>query len=438
VQAKHTTSAATRKLTDTEEAVLLDRILDLNNKGFPPRHSIVREYANIILNTRNASPPPTPVGKNWVTNFIKRHSTLRTMYDRKLDYKRAKCEDPNIIKLWFTLVAGLQAKYGIIDDVWNFDETGFQMGVAATARVVTQSEKQGRAKTKQPGNRDWVTVVHGINALGWLIPPFIIVKAQNHLAPWYTTDELPSYWRISTSVKGWTDDQIGFEWLKHFNTHTEGRRTGRYRLLILDGHGSHHTAQFEEFCREKEIITACMPPHSSHLLQPLDVGCFGPLKTAYGQQVESQMRLGINRVDKEDFFRLYLTAHVQALTSANIKSGFEATGLVPYNPERVLSSLTLACTPSPALSGLIASTWIAKTPHTMKEMKRHIKHMDIPPSTEFQQLLKGYEVAVYKLALSEAKTAALEAANQRQQRKRSKRRSIIQKSGSLTICEGVG
>jgi hypothetical protein len=216
---------------------------------------------------------------------------------------------------------------GIIDvDVWNFDEIGFQMGVAATAGVVTQSEKQGRVKTKQPGNREWVTVVHGINVLGWLIPPFIIVKAQNHLAPWYTTDELPSDF-------------------------TEGRRTGRYCLLILDGHGSHHTAQFEEFCREKEIITACMPPHSSHLLQPLDVGCFGPLKTAYGQQFESQMRLGIDHVDKEDFFRLYLTAHVQALTPANIKSGFGATGLVPYDPEWVPSSLALARTPSPALSG---------------------------------------------------------------------------------------
>jgi hypothetical protein len=69
-------------------------------------------------------------------------------------------------------------------------------------------------------------------------------------------------------------------------------------------------------------------------------------------------------------------------------------------------------------------------------MKRQVKHMDIAPSTEFGQLLKGYELTVYKLALSEARVAALEAANKRQIRKRVKRRTIIQKAGSLSIYEG--
>lgn len=434
------TTANSRKLTDTEEEVLINRIFDLDDKGFPPRHSIVREYANLILKTRDASPQPQPVGKNWVTNFIKRHDALRTMYDRKLDYKRAKCEDPRIIEPWFTLIRDLIAKYGILDDdIWNFDETGFQMGVALTTKVITRAEKQSRPKTKQPGNREWVTVVHGINALGWSIPPFIIVKAQNHLAPWYTTDDIPGDWRISTSAKGWTDDQIGFEWLKHFHTHTEHRTKGRYRLLIFDGHGSHHTAQFEEFCRENSIITACMPPHSSHLLQPLDVGCFSPLKASYGRQVENQMRLGINHVDKEDFLGLYLTAHREALSKANIQSGFAATGLVPYNPERVLSTLSLVRTPSPALTaatGSTESTWVAKTPHTMKEIKRQVKYMDVQPTTEFQQLLKGFEIVVHKLAITEAELAIARKANERQTRKRAKRRTVIQKTGSLTIREG--
>ncbi|KAF1922766.1 uncharacterized protein M421DRAFT_409684 [Didymella exigua CBS 183.55] len=32
-----------------------------------------------------------------------------------------------------------------------------------------------------------------------------------------------------------------------------------------------------------------MPPHLSHLLQPLDVGCFAPLKKAYRRQAEDLM-----------------------------------------------------------------------------------------------------------------------------------------------------
>jgi hypothetical protein len=66
-------------------------------------------------------------------------------------------------------------------------------------------------------------------------------------------------------------------------------------LLILDGNESHHSTEFELHCKQNNIIILCMPPHSSHLLQSLDVGCFGPLKQAYGRQVEDLMRMYINR-----------------------------------------------------------------------------------------------------------------------------------------------
>ena len=59
------------------------------------------------------------------------------------------------------------AKYGVTEeDIFNFDETGFMMGVAATSKVVTSSDTIGRAVTVQPGNRDWVTTIECINASG--------------------------------------------------------------------------------------------------------------------------------------------------------------------------------------------------------------------------------------------------------------------------------
>ena len=58
-----------------------------------------------------------------------------------------------------------------------------------------------------------------------------------------------------------------------------------YRLLILDGHGSHTTPKFNQYCIENKIISLCMPAHTSHLLQPLDVSCFSLLKTAYRYKV---------------------------------------------------------------------------------------------------------------------------------------------------------
>ena len=82
-----------------------------------------------------------------------------------------------------------------------------------------------------------------------------------------------------------------------------------------------------------------MPPHLSHLLQPLDVSCFAGLKRSYGQQIKDLMRVGVSHINKSDFLLAYLTARTEALTLNTIRSGFAATGLVPYNPERVLSKL---------------------------------------------------------------------------------------------------
>ena len=83
-----------------------------------------------------------------------------------------------------------------------------------------------------------------------------------------------------------------------------------------------------------------MPAHTSYLLQPLDVGVFGPLKEAYGKLLKDLMAAGNNHIDKEDFLSLYPDAHKQIFTSANICSSFRGAGLKPLNPEHVLSKLT--------------------------------------------------------------------------------------------------
>lgn len=86
----------------------------------------------------------------------------------------------------------VKAKHSIADDdVYNFDETGFMMGVIRTELVVTGTEKRNRPKTVQPGNREWVTVIQGVNALGWAIPPFIIFAGICYLSAWYEGDNIP-------------------------------------------------------------------------------------------------------------------------------------------------------------------------------------------------------------------------------------------------------
>jgi predicted HTH domain antitoxin len=85
------------KLTEIEENSLKEWVISMDVRGAAPRPSMVQEMANLLLATRGTTPIQT-VGKNWVTNYVKRHPELDTRFSRRYNYERAKCEDPKIIK----------------------------------------------------------------------------------------------------------------------------------------------------------------------------------------------------------------------------------------------------------------------------------------------------------------------------------------------------
>src|SRR4051812_2423334 len=100
--------------------------------------------------------------------------------------------------------------------------------------------------------------------------------------------------------------------------------------------GTHETLEILEYCLEHNIILCRLPSHTSHKLQPCDVGVFAPLKAAYRDQVERLYRGGANTVGKEHFTSLYSPARETAFTKRNITAAWAASGLFPSNPDRVL------------------------------------------------------------------------------------------------------
>jgi hypothetical protein len=366
IQSRRDWIPKSRKLSNLEEQIIVRLILDLDSRGFPPRLRGVEEMANPLLNDRDAS----SAGKRWASNFVKRHKELKARFFRRYDYQRAKFEGLTVIRNWFRLVENTIAKYVIdLADIHNFDETGFMMGVIASGMVVTGTERRGRPKSVQSGSREWITVIQAINAEGWAIPPFIIGAGQYHLANWYRESNLPGEWAVATSQNGWTDNEIGLEWLKHFDRCTANRSTSRYRLLILNGHESHHSVDFERYCKEKEIITLCMPPPSPHLLQPLDVGYFSLLKKACGREIDHLIRCSITHVSKTEFFPAFHATFQAATTERNIKAAFRGAGFVPFDPESVVSKLDIQLrTPTPVEEEASHPTpWVSKTPKTVLE-----------------------------------------------------------------------
>ena len=93
-----------------------------------------------------------------------------------------------------------------------------------------------------------------------------------------------------------------------------------------------------------------MPPHSSQLLQPLNISCFVPLKHYYSQKIREIVQNGIHAINKMDFLSIYTKIHGQAFSTTNILSGFTAAGLIPSKPERVLAKLNIKIPTPPSSS----------------------------------------------------------------------------------------
>jgi hypothetical protein len=184
------------------------------------------------------------------------------------------------------------------ENMYNMDETGFSIGSTQAAYIVVDDPVKSQFQA-QPGRQEWVTVLECICGDGSSVAPLVIFKAENGSTSWAQSPKIPGNWRLSGSQNGWTSNQDGMEWLHQcFDPDTLEKADGQYRLLILDGHGSHVTGSFIIHYMDHRIALMRLPPHTSHVLQPLDVGLFGPMKTALSTEQDSLFRLQVARIRK--------------------------------------------------------------------------------------------------------------------------------------------
>ena len=137
---------------------------------------------------------------------------------------------------------------------------------------------------------------------------------------------------VSVSENGWTDQELGSLWLENdFHPASQERnKTNGYRLLILDGHNSHCTFKFCRFAEKNRIIIVCLPSHTTHALQPCDVGVFSPLSNSWKTIVNKCSREGIP-ITKRNFLQYYHAARIKAFKPSTIISAFAKSGIWPLN-----------------------------------------------------------------------------------------------------------
>lgn len=95
------------------------------------------------------------------------------------------------------------------------------------------------------------------------------------------------------------------------------------------------SAEFNYYCKENKIIFISIPPHSSYLVQLLDIALFQPLKHVYSGEINNFVRAFINHITKSEFFIAFKTAYNKTFIENNIKAIFRGAGIVPWDPDFV-------------------------------------------------------------------------------------------------------
>jgi hypothetical protein len=156
---------------------------------------------------------------------------------------------------------------------YNMDEKGFLLGrIGKSKRIFSKALwEQGGIKTNmQDGSREWITTVACICGDGTTIPPVLIFASKNSTlqSTWVNDIKATEHLaHIGSSPTGWSNGEMGLDWLKNvFDRYTKEKARGFWRMLILDGHRSHLTATFIEYCFENKILLIIYPPHATHTL----------------------------------------------------------------------------------------------------------------------------------------------------------------------------
>jgi len=326
-------------LSNKQELVLVEHIRRLSEWCLPPTPAMVTLWASILC----GSEP----GKNWSAGFKARHKdVLDSRYLNAIDLARHKADSEASYRQYFAILRQKMDQYSIQpQNCYNMDEKGFLVGhLQKVKRIFPKAlmQQQRLLGTGQDGSREWITLIATICADGSSLPPALIYKAvSGDLQDSWLQDYDPqehACW-FASSPNGWTSDKLGMSWLQSlFHKETLHKAKRDWRLLILDGHGSHCTLSFLEWCQSNRILVAVLPPHSTHRLQPLDVSLFNPLATNYSTSLDTHSRLsqGLASFTKREFFKNFYSAFDKTFTEANIRSGWLKTGIEPFDPDQVL------------------------------------------------------------------------------------------------------
>jgi hypothetical protein len=289
---------------------------------------IASTYA-VSLGKRDASHPLTLM---WFGNFMKRWPDLKVKKPRSLELCRAKATSEGAVSSYFAELKTIVEKYDFEnapERIYNIDEKGLKQNHTPPCIV-------GPAGTAPPaitsGKGSTVTVIGCGNALGQQIPPYFIFPGKRMRQELLQGSTPGADGTVSES--GWSNSEIFQNYLSdHFLKYVQGRDADKPVLILYDGHRSHISLTLISWAKEHSIHLFILPAHTSHVLQPLDIGCFGPFERIYNAECHNHMRNNsCTGIYKYSICQLACKTYAKALSPANLQSSFRKAGIYPLDP----------------------------------------------------------------------------------------------------------
>ena len=330
-------------------------------------------------------------GTDWIQNFEKRNAHILTRRKPEiLTLSRAKSLTVEVRDAFFKLWLGVLNENDLLeapDRIFNLDETGLNTD-SSSRKVYTKKGVRDVYMMQPTAGKTMYTVLFCASAGGEYLPPMVVYKAKKINLNWVANGPDGAVYSVSES--GYMHDYNFEQWFRTvFVKHVANYE--KPIVLTYDGHGSHLTYQTVKAAKENSIIIVCLPPHTSHALQPLDVACFKSVKEIwtnvlgqYYKETRSKMS-----VDKERFPML-LAKLWKRLKPENIIGGFRGSGLFPVDKHQVdnrivglkkadkrpgmdESSESLP-TPRKAIRDAIVATISPGEPLPKKQKRRRVQH----------------------------------------------------------------
>ena len=323
-------------LTLEEERSLAEWIRKCAQRAMGKNRFLICQQVKILLDLSGRNVPvfkDNLPGKDWYQLFMRRNN-LQTKQTEPLEIARAiACSEINVRK-WYKRYLQMVIE-GINDPklIFNCDETGFPLQTK-TGKVVGDKLLRS-AYSVVSSDKKQITTLMCISAAGETLPPYVLFPSATKVNPAYVLDLPPGTATFATPT-GWMNQDAFYNWVENcFIPNLPDPSKRGMALLLFDGHGSHIDIRTSTLCKENKAIPYALPPHTSHVTQPLDVCVFGPFKANWKHAINMFIHETGAVVDMYSLGRIFSNAYFKTVRPAiNIK-GFESTGLWPYNPEKI-------------------------------------------------------------------------------------------------------